>query len=207
MIRVMIADDHEVVRRGLRDLFAAAPDIQVVAEAAHGRAVLDVLATQEVDVVTLDLSLPRVSGGEVLRRIREAHPSVRVLVLSMYSEHQHASQMIQAGAAGYLSKDRSLTDVLAAVRQVAAGEVVVPHSLPRGARSAHCKGLPHEDFTPREFQVFMLVLQGRSGVEISAELNLANSTVSTHLANVKEKLGLRTTAEIVAYAHRTGLLG
>lgn len=202
MIHVLIADDHEVVRRGLRELFAAAADVTVVAEVAHGRAVLDVLEKAHVDVLVLDLSLPRVSGIEVLRRTRERYPAVRVLVLSMYAEAQYASRLVQEGAAGYLSKDRSLDEVLDAVRVVARGQRLVPP-----AEAPETTKLPHESLSSREYNVFLLILQGRTGSEIAAELDLSHSTVSTHLARVREKLGVRTNGEIVGYGHRNGLVG
>lgn len=206
MIRVLVADDHEVVRRGLVELFALARDVQVVAEASHGRAVLDLLEKHAVDVLVLDVSLPRVSGFEVLRRVRESHPAVRVLVLSMYSEAQYAARLLREGAAGYLSKDRSLDEVLDAVRVVARGHTIVPDA-GAAATGGTAPKPPHETLSPREYQVFMLVLQGRSGTEIAAELDLSASTVSNHLARVREKLGARTNAEVVGYAHRNGLVG
>jgi DNA-binding NarL/FixJ family response regulator len=198
-----LADDHEVVRRGLREMFADAGDVEVVGEASDGRAALDAAAAQRFDVLVLDLSLPRVSGLEVLRRVRALQPEARVLVLSMYAESQYAQRMLQAGASGYLSKDRSLAEVLDAVRVIARGHALLPQPAPGASAPT---AAPHESLSKREYQVFMLVLQGRTGAEIAAELDVTASTVSTHLAKVKEKLGARTHSDIVSYAHRVGLI-
>lgn len=205
MIRVFIADDHAVVRNGLRSMLAASPSLQLVGEAKDGREVLEALDRLEVDVLLLDLSLPRVSGLEVLRRVAREKPQVRVLVLSMYSEDQYAARMIAEGAAGYLSKDRPLEDVEKAI-----GSVVAGHPVPRPAEGSTTatvgRGAPHEQLTAREYQVFLLLLQGRANVDIAAELDLVPSTVSNHTARVKQKLGAKTLAEVVSYAHRMGLI-
>ena len=205
-IRVLLVDDHAIVRFGLRQLLSAADDIAVQGEAADGPAALRILESTPVDVTVLDLSLPRIDGSEVLRRIRERHPNIGVVVLSMYPEEQHAQRMLRAGAGAYLSKDRPPAELLAAIRAVARGERYVTESM--ASRSAERGGElpPHQTLTGREHQIFTLILRGRTVGEIAAELDLSASTVSNHLRGVKTKLSAETIAEIVNYAHRVGMI-
>ncbi len=210
MIRVFVADDHTIVREGIRNLLSTADDIAVVGEAAHGRAVLDAMEVSPMpcDVLVLDLSLPRVGGLEVLRRMRALHPALKVIILSMYSEEQYAERMYAEGAVGYLSKDRSQYELLEAIRQVmqrkvyrAPSDKLPALTVPEGSVAS-----PHTLLGPREYQVFTMLANGSPVMDIAAELDITQSTVSTHVARVKTKLGVRTTAEIVAYAHRAGLV-
>lgn len=207
MIRVLIADDHPIVRKGLRQLFADSPDVTVVGEVGDGREVLHAVETTAFDVLVLDLAMPRVSGMETLRRLRAQKPEVVVVVLSMYPEDPYGLRVMREGAAAYLSKDRPGEELLAAIRKVARGGTYVTETVADLAVRAPGRAGkdPHEALTGREYQVFMLILQGRSVTEIAAELDLTAGTVSGHLGRVKEKLGARSVAEIVSYAHRVGL--
>lgn len=207
MIRVFLADDHAILRAGLRALLSTAKDITITGEAADGRSVLRAMESETwaVDVLLLDLSLPKVCGAEVLRRARERHPELRVLVLSMYAEEQHARQMIDQGASGYLSKDRTEDELIAALRSVARGVLWVPESAFR--KGLHAAGSDARDISPRERQILMLLVDGRSVTDIASELNVSVSTVSTHLGRMKSKLGLTTIGELIGYAHRSGLAG
>lgn len=201
MIRIFIADDHAVVRAGLRTMLASTPDLQLVGEATNGREVLEALETLEVEVLLLDLSLPRVSGIEVLRRLVRARPQLRILVLSMYAEEQYATRMLKEGAAGYLSKDRPIEEVVVAIRRIVEGL-----SLPAAPQPVRMAKAPHEQLSAREYQVFLLLLQGRVNADIAAELDLVPSTISNHTSRIKQKLGARSLAEVVSYAHRVGLV-
>ena len=210
MIRLFIADDHAIVREGMRRLFETSKDIAVVGGASDGREVLVAAETHDWDVLVLDLSLPRVSGLEVLRRMRRDHPTLPVVVLSMYPEEAFAPRVLAEGAVAYVSKERPLAEVEQAIRRAVrppAPPAVAPRpsgSAPQAVARAHVA--LHETLSAREYQVFLLVLEGRSNVEIAAELDLVASTVSNHLAKVKLKLGARTIAEIVAYGHHIGLV-
>ncbi|MCB9548576.1 MAG: response regulator transcription factor [Myxococcales bacterium] len=201
MIRVFLADDHAVVRMGLRALLATAPDVEVVGEACHGRQVLEAAEADDwtADVLLLDLSLPRVSGIEVLTRLAKLRPTLRVLVLSMYAEEQYADHVARLGAAGYVAKDRSEEELLTAVRTVAQGRSYFSRR-PNPQQATPLAGL-----STRQFQVFSLVVAGHTVSEIAAELNVGVSTVSTHLGQVKLRLGVHSVAELVAYAHRLDL--
>ena len=206
MIRVFLADDHSIVCSGLRKLFEEEPDIRVVGEASDGRAVLNAPRKDEWDVLLLDLSLPKVNGIEVLRRMRESHPAVRVVVLSMYPEDQYAERMLHDGALAYVSKSYPPSVLLDAIRTAARGQRWKPPTAVVAPEVDSAK-VPHARLTAREYQVFTLIFQGQKVTDIAAELNLSVSTVSNHLGRVKEKLGARSVGEIVAYAHRAGLVG
>lgn len=203
MIRVFIADDHPVFRSGLRKVLEDTGQVTVVGEADDGRQVLLAPNKHRWDILVLDVSLPRVSGIEVLRRLREEMPSLKVLVVSMFPEEQYAARMIAEGAQGYVSKARPPEEMVAAIERVAAGGrwVRAESVPPKGEVAA-----PHAQLTAREHQVFTLICQGLSVTDIAVELDLRVSTVSNHLGKVKEKLGARSVAEIVSYAHRAGLM-
>lgn len=208
MIRVFIADDHAIVRHGLRMLVSNCHDMTVAGEACDGHEMLRAAEGGAWDVLILDLALPRLSGLEALKRIRAQKPKLRVVVLSMFPEDQYAVRLLREGAAAYLSKDRPGEEVLAAIRKVAQGGTYVTESVAeqviRSPRNA--EKLPHETLTGREYQIFTLITHGKTVSEIAAELNLTASTVSGHLAKVKEKLSAHSVADVVSYAHRMGLI-
>lgn len=209
MIRVFIADDHAIVRHGLRDLISATSDMRVVGEATDGRQLLNQAETLDCDVLILDLSLPKVGGPEVLRRLKQQRPNLPIMVLTMYPEDQYAVALLRSGASAYLCKDRPSHELIDAIRRVAQGgtyftETIAQRFLDSGGDGKNEP--PHAKLTAREHQVFTLVIQGRSGAEIAAELDLTAGTVSNHLAKIKEKLGAHSVAEIVRYAYRAGLI-
>ncbi len=208
MIRVYLADDHAILRQGLRRLLREAPDIAVVGECADGRQALQAMEQTACDVLILDLSLPRVSGIEVLRRLRVSRPALRILVLSMYAEEQYALRMLREGAAGYVSKDRPSDELMHAIRQIAAGHTYRSPELSARLRSgeANPERPVHESLSAREYQVFDLLAQGRGVSDIAAELNLSKSTVSTYVQHIKGKLNVSTVGEIIRYAHQAGIV-
>lgn len=210
MLRIFIADDHPIVRQGLRKLIEQQPDMVVAGEAGDGRQVLVAKDRAEWSVLILDLSLPRVNGIEVLRRMRAEHPQVGVIILSMYPEDQYGLRMIAEGAAAYLSKEQPAEDLLRAIRSVAAGRTYlspeVAVQLRQGKPGELAQPL-HRSLSGREHQVFTLICEGRTVSDIATELDLSASTVSNHVAHIKEKLNVRSIGEIVMYAHRAGLLG
>jgi DNA-binding NarL/FixJ family response regulator len=210
-IRIFIADDHAVLRRGLELLIGSTDGMEVVGTAADGRAVLLAPEIDHCDVVILDLSLPKVSGGEVVRRLKQRRPDLPILILSMYPEDQYALQLLREGASGYLSKDRAPEELLVALRKVAAGGTYMTDTIARQAlhqrSGAAEEGAPHERLSPREAEVFRLLVQGRTVSEIAAEIDLGQSTVSNHLRSIKAKLQARSLADIISYAHRVGLVG
>lgn len=203
VLSVSLADDHAIFRRGLRELLEESGRVRVVSEFATGRAVLNAAASALGEVLVLDLSLPIVPGTEVLAQMRERHPALRVVVLSMYPEEHFAARMVRAGARTYLSKTRPPEAVVAAVIAVGEGRDELDPSLVRGG--AEPPSLPHERLSAREHQVFILLAQGRAVGDIAVELDLSASTVSNHLAKIREKLGARSNAEVIRYAYAAGL--
>ncbi len=203
MTRVVLVDDHPIVRRGLRETLAAETDFAVVAEAARSEEVLSVLAAQPCDVVLLDLSLPGRGGLEVLKDIRRDFPAVHVLVVSTYAESQYALRAMRAGASGYLTKTSAPEQLVAAVRSVMrTGRYIsetVAATLADYARDGPA-GLPHERLSDREHQVLRLLVSGGTVAGIAADLALSVKTVSTYRTRLLEKLGAGTTADLVRYA-------
>lgn len=208
MIRVLICDDHQIVRRGIRQSLAEVTDIDVVAEATDGVEALKRLREGGIDVLLLDIALPGRDGLDVLRQARAEHPRLPVLMLSTYPDRQYAVRSLKLGAAGYLNKSADSEQITAAVRRVAAGHrFITPtvadllaHALGNGP--GETESPPHERLSHREFQVYRLLAQGRSVGEIATELSLSSNTVSTYRARVLEKTGVRNDVELALYAMR-----
>lgn len=205
MIRVYLVDDHALVRAGMAALLKDEPDIEVVGQARNGWQALRELgeAALQVDLVLLDISMPQLNGLEVLRRLRKLRPEVAVLVVSMYAEQEYGRAFQEEGAAGYLCKDETDQELVLAVRAIHSGRSYFSRKHGRSVEPT----LPHHALSPRELQVFLLILDGRQTSDIAAELNLGISTVSTYIKSIREKLNVSGVAEIVHYAHRHGLVG
>ena len=203
MKRLVIADDHAILRRGVRDLVSESDDLTVVGEAESGEQLLSLLRSRAVDVVVLDLALGSRDGIELLEHIRSEFPSVAVLILTMHAEELFAVRVLRAGAAGYVQKDSDDVVLLAAIRRVAAGGMYVSpslaetlaHDVRRGAGDA----LAHERLSAREFEIFRLLGRGKTVTEIARDLNLSVKTVSTHRSHILAKTMLHTNADIVDY--------
>lgn len=207
-IRLLVVDDHPVVRQGIRQMAAATTDICVVAEAGTGQELL--LAAQKVehDVVLLDLSLPDASGLDLLKQLKREQPKVPVLIVTMHAEEQFAIRALKAGAAGYLMKDTPPLDMLAAIRRVFAGGRYLSPSIAErlaGYLSNDDDRPPHERLSDREFQVLRLIATGKSTRDISTALSLSVKTISTYRTRIFEKMELKTPAELAAYVVRHGL--
>lgn len=209
MIRLLIADDHAIVRKGLAQLFSLVSDIQVVAEAHNGTQVLETLRETPVDLVLLDMTMPGVSGEELITRIRLHHPQQAILVLSMHDEAQIAQRALRAGATGYLTKDSEPEVLLAAIRRVAAGGKFIAPDIaeqlifqPAGVSA----GPAHEALSNREFQILCLLARGAGVNEIASGLSISNKTVSTHKSRLMEKMGFSSNADLVRYAVSHGLI-
>lgn len=203
MIRVLIVDDHPVVRRGLREILADERDINV-SETADPHEALRLIQEQSWSLVVLDIDLPGRGGLELLRDARRERPRLPVLILSVYPEEQFALRTLRAGASGYLSKDSAPDDLVKAVRKILRGgryfgERVVEQLL-RNPNERAATPYPHELLSDRELQILCLFGRGRTVKEIAGELSLSRPTVSTYRARILEKMQLRTTAELVRYA-------
>lgn len=208
--RILIVDDHPLVRRGLRELLASGGDAAEVTEAGDADGLLAALADHEVDLVILDLSLPGARGLELLRSLRTDHPSVPVLVLSIHPEEPYALRCLRAGAAGYVEKTSPVEELLEAVRTVLLGRRYlspkIAERLLGGTDVAEVAQVPHETLSEREFQVMCGIAGGRTISEIAGELGLSVKTVSTYRARLLAKMGLRTNSEITHYVFEHRLL-
>jgi DNA-binding NarL/FixJ family response regulator len=209
MIRVVIADDHAIVREGLKRIVGDAADIEVVDEAADGTDVMRIVRLLEFDVLVLDLSMPGRSGMELIKLVKSEKPRLRILVLSMHQELQYAVRAIKSGASGYLTKESAPAQLVQAILKIAGGgafiSAEVAQQLALGAMPGAQAAAPHESLSDREFEVFRLLVAGTSVTDIAARLNLSVKTVSTHKANLMQKMGLNNQSELIRYALREGL--
>jgi DNA-binding NarL/FixJ family response regulator len=191
MIRVLLCDDHRVVREGLKQILADAGDIEVAAECADGPEALRQAGIQAIDMVLLDIALPLQDGLEVLEELKRRTPRLPVLMLSTYPEKQYALRCYKLGAAGYLNKSADADELLAAIRLIANGGSLAPGNTPK---------LPHETLSQREYQVFEAIAAGRSVGQIALELGVSSNTVSTYRARILEKTGASNDVGIALYA-------
>ncbi|HEX9184992.1 MAG TPA: response regulator transcription factor [Burkholderiales bacterium] len=207
MIRVLLADDHEIVRDGLKRILGASSDVQVAGEAANGDEALALARMNDYDLALLDMSMPGLSGIDLIKRLKLEKPKMKLLVLSMHGEPQYAARALKAGAAGYLTKDSAAEQLVGAIRKVAAGGVLVSEAAAASLLAASTgEGPLHSRLSDREFEVFKQLAGGASPTEIARRLHLSVKTVSTHKTRIQEKLGLSSTAELVRYALEHQLL-
>jgi two-component system, NarL family, invasion response regulator UvrY len=210
MIKVLICDDHVIVRQGLRQLLSEAGDIEVSAEAADGPAALQRLRQGSIDVLLLDIALPGRDGLDVLRQLREEWPRLPVIMLSTYPDRQYAVRSLKLGAAGYLNKSADSEQITAAVRRAAGGQRFITPAVAEllanalGSSADDDSKPLHELLSQREFQVFQQLAAGRSVGEIAQQLSLSSNTVSTYRARILEKTGTRNDVELALYAIRRG---
>jgi two-component system, NarL family, invasion response regulator UvrY len=202
LIRVLIADDHPVVRKGLSMILSEADGIQVVAEANNAQEVLDTLPKLPVDVLVLDIGMPGRSGLEILQELRQHYPKLPVLILSQYPEEQIAVRAIRAGAAGYLNKESAPEQLVDAVRRVFQGRKFLTATLAEllAVTLEGGVGEPHEALSDREYQVLRMIASGKTVSDIAGELNLSVKTVSTYRTRILEKMNLKNNAELTRYA-------
>jgi DNA-binding NarL/FixJ family response regulator len=208
-IRILIADDHAIMREGLKQILAACTDMRVEGEADNGYGVLGMVKHREWDVVVLDMSMPGRSGIELIKQIKTEKPRLPILVLSMHKEEQYAVRVLKAGASGYLCKDGASSELINAIRKVASGgKYITPaaaESLVLGLASSR-DAMPHTLLSDREFQIFKLVAAGQGITEIAKKLNISVKTVSTHKARFMQKMNLETAADLIRYALKHELL-
>jgi len=210
MIRVAVADDHAVVRRGLRQIISEAKDLEFAGEAGSADELLTLLRSRRFDVVVLDLTLGMRSGIDLLKHIKSEFPGLPVLILSMHAENLFAVRALRAGAAGYMQKEGAAEELLIAIRRIAAGKTYVSAAMAEQIAQDLTRGGPqlllHERLSDREFEIFQLLGTGKSVTEIARALNLSVKTVSTHRKHILEKTGLSSNTEIVQYVTSHQLL-
>jgi DNA-binding NarL/FixJ family response regulator len=203
MIKVIIVDDHPVVRKGLRYILDKTSDIKVIGEAENAPNTMQIIQQTELDldIVILDITLPGQSGLDLMKVLKNEYPKLHVLILSVHPEEQYALRLIKAGASGYLTKDNAPEELVKAIRKIAAGGKYVSERLTEKLVSeiTGAEKLPHEMLSDREFQIMRLIASGKRLKEIAAALYLSEKTVSTYRTRILEKMGLKTNAELISY--------
>lgn len=208
-MRILIADDHAVVRRGLKEILASEPDMDLVGEAKNGEETLDLVRRLDWDVAILDFSMPGRSGVELIKEVKRQHPGRPVLVLSMLSEDAHAAQVFKAGGSGYINKESAGEELTAAIRKVANGGKYVSATFAEKLATGLVPGTEkplHESLSDREYRVMWLLASGRQINQIAAEMFLSPSTVSTYRARILKKLKVTDNAALVRYAVKQELI-
>jgi DNA-binding NarL/FixJ family response regulator len=208
-VRILVVDDHTIVREGLKRILADAPELRVAGEAASGTEAIRLVRDSQWDVMLLDVSLPGANGLEVLRAVKEHAPKMPVLVLTMYPEDQYALRMLKAGAAGYLTKEGAPGQLVAAIRKVAAGGKYISAAVAEKlAWEVERRKQPatHEDLSNREFEILRFIASGKTVSQIAQDLHLSVKTVSTYRMRLLTKLNMKSNAELTHYAIRGGLV-
>lgn len=207
-IHVLIADDHAIVRQGLKQILSDTEDLVVAGEADDGVEALQLARQQQWDVFLLDISMPNRNGIDTLKQLKKEFPRLPVLILSMHPEEQYAVRAIQSGAAGYLTKQSATAELVAAIRKVARGEKYISPALASRLAEVIASGErpPLEKLSDREHEVLRLIASGKTLTQVAEALNLSVATVSTYRARLLEKLGLKSTAELIHYGLRHGLV-
>lgn len=208
MIRIAIADDHAMVRCGLKQIFATTPDIEVTGETASGDEVLPLLRLTPVDLLLLDMTMPGLSGVELIHRVHQEQPQLPLLILSMHREAQVVARALKAGASGYVTKDSEPEVLLQAIRKIVAGGKYIDPDLVDAMVFDAGSGdsLPHEALSERELQILEMIAAGLSLSEIAGQLYLSPKTISTHKMRLMQKLGIDSNADLIRYAARHGLV-
>jgi two-component system invasion response regulator UvrY len=208
MIRVITVDDHPVVRRGLKQIIAAEPDMQVVGEAENAREGIRVIRETACDAVVLDITLPDASGLDVLSRLKSECPTLPVLIMSIHDEEPYALRVLKAGASGYLMKNSIPEELIKAIRKITSGGKYISPSIAERLASefASSEKSPHEKLSDREFQILCLIASGKSLKEIGEALCISGKTVSSYRARILEKMNVKTNADLVGYALKNRLI-
>ncbi len=213
-IRLLLVDDHEVIRTGLRMLLESQPNIKIVGEASSGTQALEMARQTKPDVVIMDITLPDISGIEATRRIKQLHPQIAVIALTIHEDEQYFFEMLQAGASGYVPKRAAPDDLISAIQAAHANEIYIYPSLAKALvsdymgrwRSQPEEQLPENQLTAREHEVLELLAEGLSNDEIADKLVISRHTVARHRENLMRKLGLHSRSELVKYAIRKGII-
>jgi two-component system response regulator NreC len=208
MIKILLADDHALVRQGFRMILEAQPDMEIVGQAGNGREAVELAEKLHPDVVVMDVAMPELNGTEATRRLSASTPRTRVLALSMHKDSVYVREILRAGARGYLLKDSGDTDLVAAVRAVAKGEGYISPAVSDAVLSDYRKHVtdPLDLLTGREREVLQSIAEGKTNKEIATALNLSVYTVEAHRGRIMEKLNLHSTGELVRFALRNGLI-
>ena len=208
-MKILITDDHKIVREGLKEILLHLPEISVIEEAKNGDEALAMISKEDFDLILLDISLPDISGLEVLQSIKRKHPLQRVLMLSMYTQEHYALRALKMGASGYLTKDTASEELIEAVRKIAAGGKYISSSMAENIahriENDYSKPL-HETLSGREFEIMLMIAAGKPLREIGSELFISGKTVSTYRSRIMRKMGMKKNSELIQYCIRNGLV-
>ena len=209
-VKILIADDHPIVREGYKKILMDTPDMQVVDEAGNGQEVLNLVRKKDYDLILLDISLPGRNGLEVLKDIKDEKPKLPVMILSIYPEEQYAVRAFRAGASGYLTKASAPNELISAIRKISQGGRYISSSMAEKLTyyfDSDSVRPPHEKLSDREYQVMLMIASGKTVKEIGEELFLSVKTISTYRTHILEKMNLKNNAEITLYAIQNKLVG
>jgi two-component system, NarL family, invasion response regulator UvrY len=209
MIKILVADDHPIVRQGLKQILSEYPDMTVADEAGNGKEVLSKVAKKDYDIVLLDISMPGRNGLDILKELKTKKPKLPVLVLSIYPEDQYAVRVLKLGASGYLTKESVPEELVAAIRKVARGRKYVSNYLAEKLASdleINAEKPLHENLSDREYQVMFMIASGKRLKEISEELSLSIKTISTYRSRIMDKMKMKNNAELIRYALQNSLV-
>jgi two-component system, NarL family, invasion response regulator UvrY len=209
MIKILIADDHPIVRKGLKEILSEHPDMKVLGEAQNSHEVLNLIRKQDWDVVVLDITMPGRDGLDVLKDLKKARPRLPVLVLSIHPEEQYGVRALKAGASGYLTKESAPDRLVSAIRKILErGKYVSPGLAEKLAfdLDKNAQNLPHERLSDREYQVLAMIASGKTVGQIGQELSLSAKTISTYRSRLLAKMGMKSSAELTHYAIRNKLI-
>ncbi len=212
-VRILLADDHTVMRAGLRALLERQPNLEVVGEAGDGRQSVELASSHVPDVVVMDIAMPNLNGVEATRRMVSKQPTISVVILSMYSDESYVMRALEAGARAYLLKDSAVTDLIRAIEAVSQGKSFFSPKISRILAEEYVRALKqkgvadsYELLTPREREILQLLAEGKTNKEVATSLNISVYTAETHRGNILQKLNLHSTAELVLYAVRKGII-
>ena len=212
-VRILLADDHTVMRAGLRALLERQPNLEVVGEAGDGRQTVELASSHVPDVVVLDIAMPNLNGVEATRRMVSKQPTISVVILSMYSDESYVMRALEAGARAYLLKDSAVTDLIRAIEAVSQGKSFFSPRISRILAEEYVHALKqkgvadsYELLTPREREILQLLAEGKTNKEVATSLNISVYTAETHRGNILQKLNLHSSAELVLYAVRKGII-
>lgn len=202
MLKILVADDHPIVRQGIKQIIADTTDMVVAGEAANGQEVLNAVKENPYDVILLDIAMPSPNSMDILKQLKKDKPQIAVLILSIHPEEQYAVRTLKAGASGYLTKESAPDELVEAIRKVSKGGKYITSSLAESLATILIKedqGLPHTILSDREYQVLLMISSGKTNKEIADELSLSVKTISTHHTRILNKMNMRTNAELIHY--------